>query len=170
MTRDTLLQKQLLGQALKSLEDGRMKMIENIKMDIQDIVDYDKGENKKLKIKEVESRIENINRSFDVIHRASLLKAGIYYEQNEPEAMIQTLNKYSEFLSEHIIGNTELLYQYDCTDKELNGEWHKRAKEIPQEVKMLLESKNDTQHQLEVSYGTLLELGVIENERKDNEM
>lgn len=158
--KNTYLQQQLIGVALKSLEDARMQMIENIKTDITSISAYDHGRIK-MKSQEINEILERINLSFDVINRASFLKAGIYYEQDEMQAMLLSLEQYSVFLSEQINKNAKLLYDYDKADKCISGKWHERSEKLPQTIDSLIEKYNRDQQVLEVEYQTLYELGVF---------
>lgn len=158
--KDNIIKQQLIVSALKSLEDARMQMIENIITDISTIVSYD---NKEIKMKsnELKEVLERINLSFDVINRASFLKAGIYYEQEETEAMMLTLKKYASFLNEQINKNANLLYQYDTADMKIKGKWHERSKNIPQKIDILMNKYNMSQQLLEVDYQTLNDWGIV---------
>lgn len=162
-TKNSLMQQQLIVAALKSLEDARMQMIENIKTEITTIIAYDKR-SIKLKSKELNERLDRINLTFDVINRASFLKAGIYFEQEETEAMMLSLEQYSLFLSEQINKNIKVLNDYDRSDKYIEGKWYERAIRIPQTINSLADKYEMDQQHLEMDYQTLNELGVISNE------
>ena len=161
--KDSFFQKQLLASSVKSLEDARMQMIENMKTDIADIVAYD-NKGRKMKSEAIDAKIQIINSAFDVINKSSFLKAGIYYENGEIEAMMVSLKQYSGFLSDVINKNADLLYQYDKTDRLLDGEWHKRTTELPTMIVSLIDKYNADEQQLAVDYTELLGMGVIENE------
>lgn len=163
VTKNNLMQQQLIVIALKSLEDARMQMIENIKTDIASIVAYD---NKEIKMKpnELKEKLERINSSFDVINRTSFLKAGIYFELEETEAMMLSLEQYSSFLSDQINKNAKLLYDYDKTDKYIDGKWHERSEKIPLTIDLLVDKYNMDQQVLEIDYQMLCNLGVISHE------
>ena len=117
-----------------------------------------------MKSEAIDAKIQIINSAFDVINKSSFLKAGIYYENGEIEAMMVSLKQYSGFLSDVINKNADLLYQYDKTDRLLDGEWHKRTTELPTMIVSLIDKYNADEQQLAVDYTELLGMGVIENE------
>lgn len=129
-TQNEFLRMQLTASAIRFLEEAKTKMIESIKLDIANIRAYDQQE-LKLKPKEISDRITRINKSFEVVNRAALLKAGIYHELGEIPAMMVSLQQYAGFLSESINANAKLLYDYDKSDTKIEGKWHERVRNIP---------------------------------------
>lgn len=151
----------LTALSLKTLEDARMQMIESIKMDIGEIAAYHEKKTK-LKPEEIEACIMKINCAFDVINQASFLKAGIYYEQRETEAMAFSLGEYARFLTEQIQPNAQLLYYYDREDKFIKGgRWDERVEAIPQKVGALMRQCSKEYQRLELDFTTLEKLGVL---------
>lgn len=166
-TRNKELQEQLLVSALKTLEDARMQMIENIKTEIAAITAYDHSQNilKFMEFQDIQERIERVNASFDVINQTSILKAGIYCNQGETEAMLCSLKQYSDFLSTQIIPNAQMLYMYDSGDLQIEGgKWFERSQAIPQKVDALMDACNIEHQILEIDYELLKELGATNYE------
>lgn len=159
-TQNDFLRIQLTASAIRSLEEAKTKMIESIKLDIANIKAYDQQEIK-LKPKEILDRITRINKSFEVVNRAALLKAGIYHELGEIPAMLVSLQQYAGFLSESINANAKLLYDYDKSDTRIEGKWHERARNIPQSIQLMIESHEQNQQLLEIDYDTLQKAGLL---------
>lgn len=159
-TQNEFLKIQLTASAIRSLEEAKSKMVESIKQDIAYIKAYDQ-QDIKLKPKELSDRIIRINKSFDVVNRAALLKAGIYQELNEIPAMMTSLQQYAGFLSESINANARLLYDYDKSDTKIEGKWHERARNIPQSIQLMIENHEHDQQLLEIDYNTLEKAGLL---------
>lgn len=155
-----MLRMQLISSSLRSLEEGKIKMIESIKTDISKIRAHS-NRTIKLKPEQITERIQQINASFDVINRAVQLKASIYYDLQEVEAMFATLQHYATFLEDTINCNEKLLYDYDKTDKKINGKWNERAKQLPQSIGLLVESYAQDYQRIEIDYKTLQKVGAI---------
>lgn len=161
--KDQEMQRSLTMLSLKTLEDARMQMIESIKTDIGEIAAHHE-KRKRLKSEEIEACIMKINCAFDAINQASFLKAGIYYEQGETEAMALSLGKYAGFLTEQIYPNAQLLYYYDREDKYINsGRWNERVVTIPQAVEAMIGQCNKEYQRLELDFAALEELGVLDD-------
>lgn len=160
-TQNKFLRMQLTASAIRSLEEAKAKMIESIKLDIANIRAYDQQEIK-LRPKELSDRITRINKSFEVVNRAALLKAGIYHELGEIPAMMFSLQQYAAFLSESINANAKLLYDYDKSDTKIEGKWHERARNIPKSIQLMIESHEQDRQLLEIDYDILRESGIIE--------
>lgn len=159
-TQNEFLKMQLTASAIRSLEEAKSKMIESIKQDIAYIKAYDQ-QGTRLKSKELSDRILRINKSFDVVNRAALLKAGIYQDLNEIPAMMTSLQQYAGFLSESINANAKLLYDYDKSDTKIEGKWHERARSIPQSIQLMIESHEQDRQLLEIDYDTLEKAGLL---------
>lgn len=159
-TQNEFLKMQLTASAIRALEEAKSKMVESIKQDIAYIKAYDQ-QGTKLKSKELSERILRINKSFDVVNRAALLKAGIYQDLNEIPAMMTSLQQYAGFLSESINANAKLLYDYDKSDTKIEGKWHERARSIPQSIQLMIESHEQDQQLLEIDYDTLEKAGLL---------
>ena len=159
-TKNEFLRIQLIASALRSLEEGKTKMVESIKADIAKIKAHD-AKQLKLKPEQLAERISQINASFDVVNRSAQLRAGIYYELGEMDAMFLSLQNYANFLESSINCNQQLLYDYDKTDTRLDGKWHERAKELPVSIQGLIESSVQDQQKLEIDYATLQKMGLL---------
>lgn len=125
---DDIFKKLVLSQALKALSDANAQMIQSIEMDIRYIVckEYKKGNGKSAyKIKE---KMDSINKCFEVIYRSSVLKAAIYYENNEMGAMLTAFDEYGKFLNELIVPYAGQLSEHDENDVYLtDGIWEKKS-------------------------------------------
>ena len=162
-TQNEFLKMQLTASAIRSLEESKSKMVESIKLDIAQIKAFDQHKIR-LKSEEVSERVFRINKSFDVVNRAALLKAGIYHELGEIPAMMASLEQYAGFLSENINANAQLLYDYDKSDTKIEGKWHERACGIPQSIQLMIDNHEQDQQLLEIDYDALQKAGWINEE------
>lgn len=128
---DELLRMNLLAQAQRSLSDASNQITLELQNDIDWIREAKANDFKKMKDREklLGERITAINEAFASVHQASLLRAAIYGELGEFKALARTLESYSHFISEQIVGNAGLLAECDPDDLGFeNGTWSKRAK------------------------------------------
>lgn len=116
------------SQALKSLSDGNEQIMQAMRVDMRYLLDGKYKQKKGKSTEEIEERMRNINKSFDIIHRSYLLRSAIYYERNEIPAMLSTMDEYGKFLRCDIIPNAPLLTEFDRSDVLLqDGKWERRA-------------------------------------------
>lgn len=116
------------AQALKSLSDGNEQILQELRSDANYLLEGKYKQKKGRSAEEIQDRMMNINRCFDVIHRSYLLKAGIYYERGELQAMLSTMDEYGKFLQREIVPVAPQLAEFDRTDTLLQGgKWEKRA-------------------------------------------
>lgn len=155
-----MLRMQLISSSLRSLEEGKTKMIESIKTDISKVSAHSQRKTK-LKPEQIVERIQQINTSFDVINRIVQLKTRIYYDLGETEAMFSTLHHYAVFLEENINRNEQLLYDYDKSDTKLRGKWNERAEQLPQSICSMIDSYAQDNQRIEIDYGTLQKVVAI---------
>lgn len=158
--KNEFLKMHLTSSALRSLEEAKTKMIESIKADIATLDAFDRKQIK-LKSGDIQERIRRINQSFDVINRASMLKACIYHELNEVDAMFITLDNYASFLIDTLQTKQQLLYSYDKSDVRLDGKWHERVQQIPQTIQVMLDSHSGKHQLLEIDYETMQKVGLL---------
>ncbi|MBX9033978.1 hypothetical protein [Gordonibacter massiliensis (ex Traore et al. 2017)] len=127
---DSNFRKLIAAQALKSLSDANAQMVEEIESHIRYLLEgkYNKKGNRTKAIRE---RLGNINKCFEVIHHSTVLKAAVYFEENEVPAMLATIDKYGNFLESTIVPNVTTLAEHDASDTLLtNGFWENRAKSL----------------------------------------
>lgn len=122
------LRKSLIVQALHSLADASFQLIITMQSDIKYLTEGKYNSEKGKRQQLIDARMRNINESFEFIHQASLLRAAIYCEQKEINAMVTVLDEYSHFIDTTIAKNACLLAQCDVIDKgAMGGLWKRRA-------------------------------------------
>lgn len=156
---DEELRKQLTAQSLMRLSNAFHQLSEEARTDIQALSErynQDKLRIEGMKSKEVYSKIDNINICFDSLLKIAQTRAAIYYEQNEIPAMIQTLDAYALFLKDTLTDiNTEMLYQFDRSDMEIEGgTWYSRSEELPK----MIEGVKDN-YSIPVSENVIFQIG-----------
>lgn len=67
----------VVAQALKSLSDGNEQILQALRADVNYLLEGKYKQKKGKSAEEIQERMININKCFDVIHRSFLLKAGI---------------------------------------------------------------------------------------------
>ena len=118
----------VVAQALKSLSDGNEQILQALRADASYLLEGKYKLKKGRSAEEIQERMININKCFDVIHRSYLLKAGIYYERGEIQAMLSSMDEYGKLLQREIVPVAPRLAEFDKTDTLLQGgKWEKRA-------------------------------------------
>lgn len=126
---DIDLKKQLISQSLKSLNDAKYQLILSIQSDINYLVRREYESDKKQKFNLLNEKINNINKAFSAIHQATLMKAVIYCQYGEIDAMTCVFNEYAAFIKESIVPHSRLLTQCDIGDSgKVDGTWTNRAR------------------------------------------
>lgn len=126
---DDDLRKQLMVQSLKTLSEASFQLGLTMKSDIKYLVDKEYENNKKQRVQLIDERISSINKSFEFIHQASMLRAAIYCEQGEMSAMSAVLSEYSHVLKTTVVENAQMLGEADINDNGTeDGIWAQRAK------------------------------------------
>lgn len=127
-TDNETLRQALLVQSLRSLAESTFQLKLTMESDIKYLVnkEYDAERGKKVKV--IDEKMSNINKSFEFIHQASLLRAAIYCDQGEMKAMTVALGEYSHFIENTVAKNAELLALCDVKDEGgMSGLWKQRA-------------------------------------------
>lgn len=93
---DEFLRKQVMAQALKSINDSNYQMIQDIRTNIEYLTtgQYKRKKNSKELIDE---KINTIKQCYEIVYKSTMLKAMIYKESNEIAAMVTTLDEYGRF-------------------------------------------------------------------------
>jgi len=126
---DKDLKNALLVQSLRSLSESTYQLNLTMNSDIKYLVDKGYNDEKGKKVKLIDEKMQSINKSFEFIHQASLMRAAIYCEQGELKAMTTVLSEYSKLIDNSIAKNAGLLALCDASDKDgINGVWNQRAK------------------------------------------
>lgn len=126
---DTGFQRALQAQALRALAESTFQLKLTMQSDIQ-YIESGAYKNEKTRSKEaLTERMNKINRSFAYIHRATMLRAGIYCDIGELASMVRVLEEYSCFIDNDIAKHAMALAQHDERDDgTAQGLWASRAK------------------------------------------
>lgn len=119
----------LIAQSLRGLSEATFQLTLTMQSDIDYLVrgEYKTAKGKRVEL--IEKRMESTHKSFSFIHQATMLRAGIYCEQNEMAAMSTVLSEYSQFIEGTIAKNAAMLSQCDVSDSGTDeGVWKSRAK------------------------------------------
>lgn len=149
--KDPNLRALLTSQAIKTLSDANAQEMEVISHDIKYLIDKEyKKEEKQHREETIKRKIQRVNTCFEFIHRASSLKAQIYYECGEMDGMLDVMEQYGQFLNELINPNADILAELDIKEKTLiGGKWEQR--------KSLIEKISELRPQIEESKALYLE-------------
>lgn len=132
--RDEFFRKQLLAQALQSINDSSAQMIQSIRSSMFYLID----DNHKKTSKKVEEHIDNVHKCCDAVYKASVLKAIIYQDNSELDAMLNALAQYGRFVGRIIEPNVATLSELDKNTMFIDkGAWTKIA-EAPMICEMMM--------------------------------
>ena len=123
----------LMAQALQSLNEANSQVMKELKDNIDYIVhkSYFSIKDKKKRLNDIDEKMNTINQCFDVIHRAAVIKAMIYYETGELDAMLAVIEEYGKFIDNMIVPNEGILREHDKSDIYLQGGiWESRVKTL----------------------------------------
>ncbi len=114
--QDPFFQKQITAQALKSLSDANSQMIQDMRTNIQYLVSQQYKKSKHI-IQDIQNHLDIIHQCFDVIYRASFLKAAIYQQNGEISAMLTAMEEYGRLVEKMIVPYVGKLSELDPTAK-----------------------------------------------------
>lgn len=121
--QDSDLRKQIIAQALKSINDANAQMIQEIRTDIR-FLEQKKYLKEKNSLKVIDEKIDDIHQCYDIVFRSAFLKAALYYENGEMVSMLTAIDEYGCFIEKMIVPHTGLLSELDKNDKFIKtGEW-----------------------------------------------
>ena len=124
---DDVLRTQLQAQALKALSDANSQVIQEIRSCIEFLI-TEKYKDSNKASEEIEEKLASISKCYDVIYRATFLKATIYHEKGEINAMLTVIDEYGRFVQKLIIPYTGMLSELDSKEKFIKkGTWGKIA-------------------------------------------
>lgn len=125
---DIVFKKYIISQALQSISNANSQLIQQIQTDRNYLLTGGYKKKKGHSYNELQSRMENINKAFEIIYKSTMLKAAIYYDQNELQSMMMVLNEYKHFIENVIIPVVPKLNEFDEKAIELsNSIWEERS-------------------------------------------
>lgn len=137
-TADPERRKQLTTLAILELTKATTSLQASLASEIKEICNkYDSERGKFIDIKsnKLQDKMVLINSSFQTIHKASTLKAAIYYKDGEYAALTAVLSDYKAFLQRSLSEqNAQILYFADSNEKNRKGLWDIRKNELPMRI------------------------------------
>lgn len=134
-TSDETLQKSLTSAAIMALTNASASLQASLVYEINSICDkYDaeKGRFVGIKTEKIKEKMYLINSSFQTIHKATTLKAAIYYKEGEYQSLTTVLSDYKGFLERSLPEDkAHILYLADPNEKTFEGIWNIRRNELP---------------------------------------
>ena len=129
LVTDQTMRKALVSQSLKALTEATFELSLTMESDINHLINRNRKHVKGKRIEYIDEHMQSINQCFAFIHQASLLRAGIYCNENELNAMTAVLSEYSNFIENIVEKNASLLSQCDASDDgTLQGVWKSRSR------------------------------------------
>ena len=130
--QDETMRKLISSQALKALSDATGQLTQDIQEQIRYLLDGDYKKGKKgTRRAELDERMNSINKCFDAIHRAAVLKAAIYFDAGETAALLLAVEEYARFVNRAIAPYAGKLIEFDQSDTLLmDGKWETRVKAL----------------------------------------
>ena len=138
--QDHMLRSLVMSQAIKTISDAYSQESQSIKADVEYLISGKHLSLKKPK-DEIEKRLSSINKCFQIVHKAAVFKAGIYYKNGEVGAMLEVLDEYGRFLNKTIAPNVGKLAEMDQREKFIDGSsWSRKANftESIAEIKLMI--------------------------------
>ena len=140
---DPAFKNNLISQSLKALSDANYQLVLTMQSDIQYLARREYESDKRHMFNLMNEKINNINKAFSAIHQATLMKAAIYFQCGEINAMTSVFNEYALFIQNTIVPNAKILTQCDVNDTgKIDGTWSSRS--------LLLEKVTKVVNQLNV--------------------
>jgi len=123
------MKRALTAQSLRALSDSTFQLMLTMQSDINYLAEGKYKLERGKSVELIDSRMNSINQSFSIIHQATMLRAGIYCNEGEINAMSAVLEEYSRFIDGTVAKNADLLAQCDVRDSGTEeGIWKSRAK------------------------------------------
>lgn len=139
------LRTQVLGQALKALSDANSQIIQELRTHMEYLATERYLSSKRI-AESIEEKLFGVRKCYDVIYRSTMLKAAIYFEANEMQAMLTSLDEYGRFIKQLIIPFAGMLSELDKGDKFIErGKWGKIADTmtVSQEMRLAISQKEN---------------------------
>lgn len=132
------LKKALTSSAILALTNATALLQASLPGEIRSVVDKydsDKGRFVGIKSEKLQETMFLINSAFHTIHKATTLKAAIYYEQGEYSALTTVLSDYKAFLERSLPEqDAHVLFLADPHEKNIEGTWNIRQNELPKKI------------------------------------
>ncbi|MBR4896231.1 MAG: hypothetical protein IKZ41_07375 [Clostridia bacterium] len=129
--QEPTLRYHLLAQAIHSFNEAAAKMIQEIRSDIEYLSNRLYLKAKKGMRDSIDSKITHIRQCSDAVYRISFTKAYMYYENNEVQALLSSLDQYKRFIEKMISPHLGMLSELDKNDMLFDtGAWGKIVKSI----------------------------------------
>ena len=139
--RDNVLRKHIVAQALQSISNANSQMIQDIRTSVRYLLTEQYRNSKDMTAK-IDENLTIINQCYDVVYRASFLKAAIYQDNGEVESMLTAIDEYGRFVEKMIVPYVGRLSELDKKNKFIEkGTWgtisHSLAgcKELRQQIR-----------------------------------
>ena len=150
---DPSFKNSLISQSLKALSDANYQLVLTMQSDIQYLARREYESDKRHKFNLMNEKINNINKAFSTIHQATLMKAAIYCQCGEINAMTSVFNEYALFIQNTIVPNSKLLTQCDMNDTgKIDGTWSSRSL-LLNKVTQIVEQLNNPSNELYIGVG-----------------
>ena len=150
---DPAFKNSLISQSLKALSDANYQLVLTMQSDISYLKRREYESDKRHKFNLMNEKINNINKSFSAIHQATLMKAAIYFQCGEINAMASVFNEYALFIQNTIVPNSKLLTQCDVNDTgKIDGTWSRRSF-LLNKVTRIVEQINSPNNELYIGVG-----------------
>ncbi|WP_273477435.1 hypothetical protein [Faecalicoccus acidiformans] len=143
----------LISQSLKALSDANYQLVLTMQSDISYLKRKEYESDKRHKFNLMNEKINNINKAFSAIHQATLMKAAIYCQCGEINAMTSVFNEYALFIQNTVVSNAKLLTQCDMNDTgKIDGTWSSRSL-LLNKVTGIVEQLNSPGNELYIGVG-----------------
>ena len=93
----------LIAQSIKSLNDSQAQLMQEFKYNLNYLVSKEYKKEKGKRKQTIDAKMDDIHRCFDVISKATLLKAMIYMNINQIPSMLVTFEEYGKFINKLMI-------------------------------------------------------------------
>lgn len=118
----------LIAQSIKSLNDSQAQLMQEFKYTLNYLVSKEYKKEKGKRKQTIDAKMDDIHRCFDVISKATLLKAMIYMNINQIPSMLVTFEEYGKFINKLIKPYAKFLVECDHRETKLiNTIWEQRA-------------------------------------------
>ena len=117
------MRKQLTAQAIKSLNDANSQMIQEARSSIEYLVTKQFRKSKD-RMKKIEEHLSIVQQCCGAIFRAACMKAIVYNNCGEIDAMLVAIEEYGRFVEKLIVPNVGELSELDSSVKLISkGPW-----------------------------------------------
>lgn len=120
---DHSLKKQIIAQALRSVSDANSQMVQEIRESISYLIN-EQYRNSKRMTALIKEHLQIVRECYEIIFRASFLKAAIYQECGELASMLTAIDEYGRFIEKLIMPYAGKLSELDESNQFIEkGTW-----------------------------------------------